>query len=280
MEPERFSKDVDTADFPTAVLMRSRDIPVVVDFWAEWCGPCKVLGPLLEKAAEEFSGQFELAKIDIDQNPQLAAQFGIQGIPNVVAFRDGAPVNRFTGVIPEAALREWLLSVVPSEIDRTVDAARDAVLAGDTAAASRLFQEVLAEVPDHPDAGTGLAALLISGGATDEALAILGRLPPTADVERLKAAARLNAAQEIDVPALEARAVADPDNEEARLDLALALAAKGEFEPALDHLLKLVRTKGVYKDQARLAMLDVFEVLGEEHPLTGPYRRQLASALF
>jgi putative thioredoxin len=148
--------DVTTEDFPTAVVQRSREVPVVVDLWAEWCGPCKVLGPVLE-----------MVKVDVDTNQELSDRLGVQGIPTVVAFRDGMPVSRFTGAIPEPAVRQWLEQIVPSELDRAVDEARDAALAGDAERAEYLFRAVLETRADHPEAGTGLASLLIARGDTD-----------------------------------------------------------------------------------------------------------------
>ena len=272
--------DITTAEFPQAVLQRSREVPVVVDFWAEWCAPCKVLSPLLEKVTSEAGGAFDLVKIDVDANQELAAEFGVQGIPTVVAFRDGTAVSQFTGAIPEPALRNWIDEFMPTALDATVDEARDAVLAGDAATAERLFREVLSEDAAQSDAGTGLAALLIAAGDTEEALIVLGRLTPTSEVERLQAAARLSASRDDDVADLEARLDGDAGNESARLDLARSLAARGEFEPALDHLLVLVRGKGERWDDARQAMLDIFGVLSDEHPLTATYRRQLANELF
>ena len=278
--PQNHIHDITTEEFPQAVLRRSREVPVIVDFWAEWCGPCKVLSPLLEKVTTEAEGAFELVKVDVDTNQELAGQFGVQGIPTVVAFRDGAPVERFTGAIPEAALRSWIDSFMPTELDDKADGARDAALAGDTATAERLFREVLETDRGHGEAGTGLAALLIAAGDTDEALIVLGRLTPTAEVERLQSAARLSASRIDDVADLEARPDTAPQDAGAQLDLARALAARGEFEPGLDHLLALVRQRGERWDEARQAMLDIFGVLGDEHPLTATYRRQLASALF
>ncbi len=272
--------DITTDEFPQAVLQRSREVPVVVDFWAEWCGPCKVLSPLLEKVTSEADGAFELVKIDVDTNQELSAEFGVQGIPTVVAFRHGTEVSRFTGAISEPALRSWFDGFLPTGRDVMVEEARDAVLAGDPATAKRLFGEVLAEDAAHVEAGTGLAAQLIAEGATDEALIVLGRLPPTPEVERLQGAARLTASRDDDVADLEARLDRDAGDQSARLDLARSLAARAEFEPAFDHLLVLVRGKGERGDEARQAMLDIFGVLGDEHPLTGTYRRQLANALF
>jgi len=273
-------RDVDQQDFQRHVLQRSRDLPVVVDFWAEWCGPCRVLGPLLESLADRYQGSFELAKVDVDRNQDLAAQFGVQGIPTVVAFRDGAPVARFTGAVPEQALREWLDGIMPTEIDLMVDQARTARIEGDDTTAEHIFRQVLEQSPSHTEAGTSLASLLIDRGDTEEALIVLGKVDPDGEVERLQAAARLKASSDDDIPELEALVDADADDHTARLNLAKALAARNEYEPALDNLLAIVRVKGETKDEARLAMLDIFGVLGDEHPLTMSYRRRLASALF
>jgi len=278
--PHDHIHDITMAEFPQAVLQRSREVPVVVDFWAEWCGPCKILSPLLERATAEADGAFDLVKIDVDSNQELAAEFGVQGIPTVVAFRDGAAVSRFTGAVPEATLRTWIDDFMPTAVDALVDEARDAVLAGDGETAERLFRGALLEDPAHVDAGTGLAALLIAAGDTEEALIVLGRLTPTPEVERMQAAARLSASRDDDVAELEALLESDATDDGVRLALARSLAARSEFEPALDHLLAIVREKGDRRDDARQAMLDIFGVLGNEHPLTATYRRLLTNALF
>ncbi|MBN2114667.1 MAG: thioredoxin [Acidimicrobiia bacterium] len=273
-------KDIDQQAFGLEVLQRSHEVPVVVDFWAAWCGPCRVLGPVLEKVAAENQGALDLVKVDVDRNPALASQFGVQGIPTVLAFKDGRPVARFTGAVPESEVRRWISGLLPTEIDHWVEQARDAVLEGNEPRAEALFRRVLDDVPDHPEAGTGLAALLIARGDTAEALILLGKLARTSEVERLEAAARLAAAQGGDLHALEARLAADPDDHEARIQLGRALAARHEYEPALDHLLTVVRAGGDEREAARQAMVDVFGVLGIAHPLTLTYRRALANALY
>ena len=278
--PDRHIQDITTAEFPQAVLQRSREVPVIVDFWAEWCGPCKTLSPLLEKVTGEADGAFDLVKIDVDDNQQLAADFQVQGIPTVVAFRDGVAVSRFTGALPEASLRTWIEEFMPTALDAKVDAARDAVLSGNAALAELLFRQVLAEDASHVEAGTGLAASLIAAGDTEEALIVLGRLTPNAEVDRLQAAARLSASRDDNVAELEARLENDPSDTQTRIDLARSLAARREYEPALDHLLTVVRDRGDLRDDARQAMLDIFGVLGTEHPLTATYRRLLTNALF
>lgn len=275
-----YIRDISAADFQQAVLQKSHDVPVVVDFWAEWCGPCRTLGPALERLADEAGGAFLLAKVDVDSNQQLAAQFNVQGIPTVIGFRDGMPADQFTGAMPEPAIREWLERLLPSEIDLVVDQARDAAIAGNLETAERLFRAALEEQSDHQEAGTGLAALLISSGRQDEALIVLGKLALTDEVERLQSAARLSASRDTDLNELTARLAASPENEALQIELAMALAARAEYEPALDHLLSVVKARGESKEDARKAMLDIFEVLGDGHPLTTAYRRQLASALF
>lgn len=275
-----YIQDVSTSEFQQAVLQKSHDVPVVVDFWAEWCGPCRTLGPTLEKLAEEGGGAFVLAKVDVDSNQELAAQFNVQGIPTVIGFRDGMPADQFTGALPERAIKDWLERLLPSEIDMVVDQARDAAIAGNLETAERLFRAALEEQADHQEAGTGLAALLIASNRQDEALIVLGKLAVTDEVERLQSAARLSASRDTDLNELTGRVAADPDNEGLRIELAMALAARAEYEPALDHLLGVVKARGASKEDARKAMLDIFEVLGDGHPLTTTYRRQLASALF
>ena len=275
-----YIQDVSAADFQQAVLQKSHDVPVVVDFWAEWCQPCKTLGPRLEKMAAESEGSFILAKVDVDTNQELAAQFNVQGIPTVIGFRGGAPVDQFTGVMPENAIEDWLLRLLPSEIDLVVDQARDAAIAGNLETAERLFRAALEQQPDHQEAGTGLAALMIASGRQDDALILLGKLAVTDEVEQLQAAARLSASRDTDLNELTTRLAGSPDDESIRIELAMALAARQEYEPALDHLLGIVRNRGAAKDEARKAMLDIFDVLGDGHPLTTTYRRQLASALF
>jgi putative thioredoxin len=273
-------KDVTVDDFQVAVLQRSREVPVLVDFWAEWCQPCKALSPLLESLTADFDGTFELAKVDVDANQELSAQFGIQSIPTVVAVRDGKEVNRFSGVLPEASIRAFLDTVLPSELDTMVDEGRTALVDGDTAGAEHIFRQVLERQSDHPDAGTSLASLLIDHGDTESALIVLGKLVATADVERLQSAARLRQSAGDDISTLEEAAATDPEDEDAQIELARALAAKSQYEPALDRLLAVVKANGANRDSARLAMVDIFGVLGNEHPLTPEYRRKLAAALF
>lgn len=271
-------KDVSVATFADAVIARSQQVPVVVDFWAAWCGPCRVLGPILEHLAAEANGAWELVKVDVDANQQLAAQFGVQGIPTVIGFRNGEPVARFTGAIPEAAVQEWLEQLVPSEADLAAEQGRLLAEAGDVAGAEAAFRSVLERDPRHQAAGLGLAQLLIDRGDTSEALEILNRLSPTDEARRLLARARLEGADG-DLDAL-AAAAADESNLQARLDYGRALAAAGRHREALDVLLQVVAARDPeLSDEARQAMLDLFEVLGDD-PLVGEYRRKLANALF
>jgi putative thioredoxin len=274
-----YIKDVTVAGFQQEVLLRSREVPVLVDFWAEWCAPCKTLSPMLERMTVEAGGAFELAKVDVDANQELSAQFLVQSIPTVVAIRNGKEAQRFTGALPEASIAEFLAAVLPTELDLMVDEARTALVTGDTSGAEHMLRQVLERQSDHQDAGTSLAALLIDQANIEEALIVLGKLVPDADVERLQAAARLRQSAGDDISDLELRASDEPENDEAQLNLARGLAAHSEFEPALDRLLAVVKRKGDGKEDARQAMVDIFGVLGSDHPLTATYRRQLATAL-
>jgi len=273
-------KNVDTADFPDEVLDRSREVPVVVDFWAPWCGPCRVLGPTLERLADEYDGGFELAKLDVDTNQSLAAQFQVQGIPTVIAFRNGEPVDRFTGALPEAQIRAWLRKIIPSQTDKTCAAALSAVSSGDVATAERLFREVLAVEPAHEEAAVGLADLLVARGLAQDALTLLDPLPPTPKVRRLQAMARIGKVDTSSIEDLEAKLANDPDNGVLLVHLGRALSAAGRTQEALDALLHAVTLGGEPREEGRRAMLDIFEILGPDDPLTIQYRRRLASALF
>ena len=272
-------KDVNTADFATEVIERSTEVPVLVDFWAEWCGPCKTLSPTLERLTTEAGGAVELAKIDVDQNQALAQQFGVQSIPTVIAFKDGLPVNQFTGALPEAQVREFMAALSPSELDTAVVRAEELLDEGLDKEASAILSEVLTVDPTHQDAGITLAGLLIDAGETNSALELLGRLTSTEEVRALVAAAKMSDASDVDMDALEASA-ADPDDHAAALELAKAKGATGEHEAALDALLSIVEARVDQSDAARLAMIDLFDLLGNEDDLVSTYRRKLATAIF
>jgi putative thioredoxin len=269
--------DVAEADFVSSVLDESTTRPVVVDFWAEWCGPCKVLGPTLERLATEGQGAWLLAKVDVDQNQALARQFGVQGIPTVVAFRDGQAVNRFTGALPEAQVREFIGSLVPSELDILALGAEAALDRGEVAAAEDAFRSILARDPSHEAAGLGLSSILLDRNEGAEAIAVLGRLARSDDVKRMEAAARLWGERR-DVAEL-AR-LAETGDAAARLAYAKALSVDGDIATALEMLVELVAERGEQAEDARASMLDLFEILGNGHALVSEFRRRLASALF
>ena len=237
------SIDVTDATFPTDVVERSRSVPVVVDLWAEWCGPCKTLGPILEKVVDETGGKVVLAKVDVDSNRQTAEAFQVQGIPAVYALRDGKVVDGFVGAQPEAAVREFIDRLLPTEEE---DALGALLAAGDEAS----LRTVLDAEPGHPDAVVQLAELLVGRGdpaSTTEALALLERIPESADTRRVAAMARVGA----DV-------------------------ADDEVTAELDGLLDKVKAD----DDARQRFLDLLEVLGPDDPRTASYRKSLTSRLF
>jgi putative thioredoxin len=274
------SIDVTEATFERDVLERSTTTPVVVDFWAPWCAPCRALGPLLERLAEEHRGEFVLAKLNVDEAPQLSAAFGIRGIPAVKGFRDGTIVSEFTGAQPEPVVRQFLEAVLPTEADRLVAAAQGAADAEPT------LRRALELEPRHPRALVALAHLLAARGETTEALALLERVSPASplldEAERLAAELRTRAdgAGE-DVGALRAAVAADPDDLQARLDLGRALVARREYEEGLGQLLAVVQRDRRFADEgARKAMIDVFQVLGGDHPLVDRFRAELAKTLY
>jgi putative thioredoxin len=277
-------KDVTDVTFDREVIEQSRRVPVVIDFWAPWCAPCRALGPVLERLAEEHGGAFVVAKINVDENPQVSAAFGVQSIPAVKAVHEGEVVDEFVGALPEATLRQFLRGILPSESDRLAEEARSAEHRGDRDGALALYRRALEADPNHPVARLGLGRLLSDSDA-DAALAELDRvLPATAErteADRLAARLRLGRENGAGDTELRARLQMEPNDLAARLKLARLLAARQEYEAALAHLLEVVKRDRSYEDEAgRKSMLDIFQILGSANPLTEKYRGELARVLF
>jgi putative thioredoxin len=234
--------DVTDATFPTEVVERSKQVPVVVDLWAEWCGPCKTLGPILEKVIGETNGKVALTKVDVDSNPQISGAFQVQSIPAVYALKDGKVVTGFVGAQPEAQVREFVDALLPTEEEDTVAAL---LAAGDELS----LRQVLATDPGHEQAVLALAALLVGRDDDEskaEALALLQRIPDSAETRRIAALARIGA------------------------------DTKDDVTDELDGLLAQVKDD----DAARQRFLDLLEVMGPDDPRTAPYRKQLTARLF
>ena len=277
--------DVNEENFEAEVLARSIEVPVLVDFWAEWCGPCKVLGPVLEKLAGEYAGEFILAKVNVDENQQLAGAFGIQGIPAVKLFRNGDLASEFTGALPEPMLREFLSKFLPTATDKEALAAAELEAAGKADAAKSAYQAILAADPNHAQALLGLGRLAMNAGDNDAARNYLDQISIVADerkeADRLLARLDLQAGGVQNEAALREKIAADPANLEARFDLAQTLAGVENYQAALVEFLAIVKADRKFKDDgARKAMVQIFEVLGSDDPLTDKYRSELAAVLF
>ncbi len=281
--------DVGDDGFAREVLEASHRAPVVVDFWAPWCGPCRTLGPLLERLAEQAAGTWRLAKVNVDESPQVASQLAVRSIPLVIGFRDGRAVSEFTGAQPESAVREFLEQVLPSQADLLAAEAGERLAAGDADEALAKAMAALQLDPRHGPAALVRAQVLAARGEVGEALSTLELLegaPPelARAAERLAAEIRTGtptAAGDADLVALRERVAADPRDLAARLALGRGLAAGREFEAALEQLLTVVEQDREYEEQAaRKLMLDLFELLGGDHDLTQTFRGRLAQALF
>lgn len=270
--------DVSAAEFTDSVVRASHQIPVVVDLWAEWCGPCKTLGPTLERMAGEGGGRWLLAKVDVDANPQIAQQLGVQGIPTVVAFKDGQEVSRFTGAIPEPQVRQFIDGLLPSELDIATLRADDLLDQGDVEGALEIYRAVLDRDPTHEDAGLSLAGALIDAGDHADALDVLSRLAPTEPVRQLQALARLG---EVDVDVDALADAAESGTAADRLAHARALAASGDHQAAIGRLMAVIGERVEPESEgAREVLLDLFELLGADDPVVADTRRRLANGLY
>jgi putative thioredoxin len=283
-------KNTTTKDFLRDVIEASREVPVLVDFWAPWCGPCRQLTPILEKAVRVAKGAVRLVKLNIDEHPQIPGQMGVQSIPAVFAFQDGRPVDGFMGALPESRVNAFIARLIGDDAGDTaadIEAADEALAVGDLNAAAQLFGEVLQKDRENAQALAGLAKCYIKTGDLTRAEQTLALVPPakadSAPVASARAALELArkapAAGEID--ALRAKLAADPKDAQARFDLALALNAKGDRKGALDELLTLVaKNRSWNDDAARKQLLQLFDAWGPSDPSTVTGRQRLSSLLF
>lgn len=266
--------DVDEAGFQSQVIDRSHEVPVVVDLWAEWCGPCRTLGPMIEAAVDARGGDVVLAKVDVDANPRIAQSLRVQGIPQVYAFKDGQPVDQFTGVIPQPQLEAFLDALVPTPADRAVS--RAAELPPEDAEAE--LTRALELDPDHLGAAVALAKLVVDRDP-ERARELVTPHRPDPRAEAVITQATLASNGHGDVDSLRAEVLANPDDGALLLTLGRALAARGEHDEALDHLLRAVEVGGETKDEAREQLVALFGVLGDD-PRVPAARARLSRALF
>jgi putative thioredoxin len=279
--------DADEATFEKRVIERSHTAPVVVDFWAEWCGPCRYLGPILEDAVEDFEGKVLMAKVDTDRNLNLAQRYRIQTIPNVKAIFRGKVVDEFVGALPEPAIRAFLQRLIPTKADELTD--QGAALERDQRwdDALRAYREALGQDPKHPLAGAGELRALVQLGRWDEARAAYDRLPGPLqvqdDVIALKARMDLAAASGAgpSIADLEAAVTRHPGDLDTRLQLAARYAAEQRYREALDAYVAILQKDRRFKDDAaRKMMIQIFEVIGMRSPLAEEYREKLARLIY
>src|ERR1700722_13322669 len=285
-------KDVTTASFMAEVVDASFDQPVIVDFWAPWCGPCKQLGPILERVVRGANGAVRMVKLNIDDNPEIAQQMRIQSIPAVYAFKDGRPVDAFVGAVPESQIKQFVQKLGgpsgPSPVEEALAMAKEALQTGDYDSAGGIFSQVLQREPDNIDALAGLERELIAKGEHAQARELLSQVPK--DQLNHAAIAAAHSALELaeqaqkamgDDGKLRARLAADPNDHEARYELGTALFGAGEREAGIDELLTLFRKDRAWNEEAaRKQLLKFFEVMGPTDPLTLASRRRLSSLMF
>ncbi len=291
--PASSVKDVTTASFKADVIAASTRQPVLVDFWAPWCGPCKQLAPALEKAVADSKGKVKLVKMNIDDHPQIPGQLGIQSIPAVIAFDKGQPIDGFSGALPESQVRgfiERLVGPLTGGADELIAQAQAAAVAGDATTAAELYSQVLTEDETNIKAIAGLAKLNVDAGDLEQAKGVLSLAPPPApgkdpDPSIAAVLAAIHVAEQAaelgDIAPLE-KAVADnPADNQARFDLALALNARGDRDAAADRLLEIIKRERKWNDDAaRKQLLQFFEAWGLMDPASVLARRKLSAVIF
>ena len=286
-------KDVTTATFMAEVVDGSFETPVIVDFWAPWCGPCRQLGPMLEKAVRGANGAVRMVKLNIDENPEIAQQMRVQSIPAVYAFKDGRPVDGFVGALPESQVKQFVQRVSggkggPSPVEEAMAMAKEALQQGDHGSAGAVFSQILQREPTNVEAQAGLARALIAGGDLAKARQLLDRVAKehAGDAEIAAARAALDLAEQAkkamaSAGKLRARLAQNPNDHEARLELATALFGTGDRDAAIEELLTSYRRDREWNEQAaRKQLVKFFEVMGSADPLTLSARRRLSALMF